>query len=266
MANQTVQCPQCGSASCQEYRADSFVCQHCDATFRWINPTQLTVRQQAAHCACGKNAVGCCTQCSDPLCRDHLANWNALFGSWQNLKEIYAEGEPNWRKAARTQGGMASGQFIRPSGWLGQATLEGLNSMAKEKIFIWGLPAELAQPALKRFGFSTPQTVELLCMNCVEAWFVKLLPVVESQIAQLAMTGRLCQLCTEEREQETRPYSAMAYLASHHCHGCGVPVCRVHSNTCSHCQAVWCKKHLPNEHVESCRNCSRISRLMSWFN
>ena len=71
MPNQPVTCPHCGSPTCVEYRPDSFVCNHCESKFRWVDPTRLTLEVRHATCLCGRNARAICQACGRPICAEH---------------------------------------------------------------------------------------------------------------------------------------------------------------------------------------------------
>lgn len=266
MPNHAVQCPQCGSGSCQEYRADAFVCQHCDSTFRWVHPAQLTVSHRRSHCVCGKNSLGYCTQCQEPVCRQHFANWKALFGAWQELKLVFAQGRPEWLKAVRTQGGMSSPCFRRDAGWLSASgSASHINAVARGASFPWPLFPEVKNPVLKRLGLSTPADEDLLCISCLESQFSRLLAPIESRIAQLEAAGELCQICSEERKTDMHLRLAMAFPATGICHGCRISICAGHRHTCSGCRTAWCVEHLPDRNSTRCRHCGPLARLARLF-
>lgn len=264
MENHPVQCPNCGASGCTEYRADAFVCKHCDTTFRWVNPQQITVFHRNPSCSCGKNATGCCTQCDTPVCSDHQANWYAFLGSWQRLKEAYVDGFPDLRKRVRFQGSLADYHLSRPPGWLNSSLCaDGLAEIVRGEGRAWPFSAEVIQPVLQLLGFATCQEADLLCLSCVETLFVKLLRPIEFRIRQLEQQGRLCQICTRERNADTEGpwFFAMAFMATRRCFKCGAAVCGAHESTCQKCGTCWCQDHRSQEQLASCRKCAPFGIL-----
>jgi len=266
--NHPVQCPNCGASGCTEYRSDSFVCQFCDSTFRWINPHQFTILHRSPRCSCGKNANGGCTQCDAPVCPDHQANWYALLGSWQRLKEIYVDGFADLRQRVRFQGSLADCRLSRQPGWLiGSCCADILSEIVQGNGHAWRFPEEVTRPVLQQLGFSTCQDSDLLCLSCVESVFVKLLRPVESRIRQLEQDGWLCELCTRERTADTEGLwlLAMAFLATGHCQKCGAAVCGAHETICQKCGTCWCKDHRVEEDLATCEKCVPASFLSRLF-
>jgi hypothetical protein len=66
--NEPVQCPNCGSGDVRHRAPDSHVCEHCHTTFRWVDPTKITVALKPSVCQCGRSAVAYCCRCGQGLC------------------------------------------------------------------------------------------------------------------------------------------------------------------------------------------------------
>ena len=65
MSVETIKCQECGSADVTEFKSGSYVCTHCEATFKHVDPTG------ASSCSCGTFAVGRCAECHTPVCAHH---------------------------------------------------------------------------------------------------------------------------------------------------------------------------------------------------
>jgi hypothetical protein len=69
MSTETIKCRECGATDVVEFKPGSFVCRHCDATFK-----QVTSAGIAAVCgidSCGVLAVGRCHRCGRAFCATH---------------------------------------------------------------------------------------------------------------------------------------------------------------------------------------------------
>jgi hypothetical protein len=71
MPVETIKCQECGSADVNEFKAGSFVCQHCEATFKHIHSGGAQVT--CAIDGCGVSAIGRCRQCGRGFCATHQA-------------------------------------------------------------------------------------------------------------------------------------------------------------------------------------------------
>ena len=258
MPNQSVRCPSCGSSQCQEYRADAFVCASCNSTFRWVNPMKMTVQQLPAACACGKLAKAVCTQCRTSVCKSHQASWQSLFAGWQDLKVAYAGRTPELLPCVRKQGGMANFLAQRPPGWLAESGIgDLLIRICQGKVPIYGLSKDVIVPVLASVRLGTPQMDEstILCLACIESLFVRLLRPVELQIQRLEAAGRLCSVCTKERNDQNTLTKVMAMGASFHCPTCGMGLCGAHAKWREHCIRGWCPEHWNGSAPKTCENC-----------
>lgn len=72
MPIETVNCPQCGSTEVTEFKAGSYVCTHCEGTFKHIDPSRVTVASEV--CACGRLPVGRCVECGYFVCEQCAAS------------------------------------------------------------------------------------------------------------------------------------------------------------------------------------------------
>jgi hypothetical protein len=63
---ETIKCQECGSADVTEFKSSTYVCGHCEAIFKHIEPSQGT----NVACSCGTFAVGRCAECDKPVCAD----------------------------------------------------------------------------------------------------------------------------------------------------------------------------------------------------
>jgi hypothetical protein len=71
MPIETIKCQECGSADVTEFKPGSYVCGHCEAVFKHIDPSQST----SEVCSCGTFAIGRCYECSVAVCGLHSALW-----------------------------------------------------------------------------------------------------------------------------------------------------------------------------------------------
>jgi hypothetical protein len=65
-----IKCPNCGSSGATEFKPESFVCRHCEAVFRFVEPGgggPLGCRVGS----CGVIALARCTLCHRPFCLTH---------------------------------------------------------------------------------------------------------------------------------------------------------------------------------------------------
>jgi len=259
MPNESVNCPSCGSPTCTEYRANAFVCQNCDGTFRWLNPTEFTVVHRGGTCDCGRRGVGGCTLCRTSVCKKHHATWQALFSTWQLLKRSYAT-DP-----AR--------------GWLQRCVDERFGNDWRDQPSFYRLPHDVTAPVLKQLKHDHCTDVDLLCLACTEALFAKLLRPIENQIGRLDREGRLCELClidykrnvpqnVPQCSRNVPQYDQQLLMASGHCKACGLGFCVLHSELCDRCKTCWCKPHSPPAGFEGCCQCtpppSRLERIFGW--
>ena len=67
MPIETIKCKECGSADVTEFKPGSYVCGHCEAVFKHVDPSRLGLEQ----CQCGTYAVGRCAECNEPICGVH---------------------------------------------------------------------------------------------------------------------------------------------------------------------------------------------------
>ena len=66
MPVETIKCQECGSTEVTEYKAGSYVCSHCDAIFKHVDPAHVTVAP--AFCTCGNRIAFRCNLCHSGLC------------------------------------------------------------------------------------------------------------------------------------------------------------------------------------------------------
>ncbi|HVC95911.1 MAG TPA: hypothetical protein VND64_19635 [Pirellulales bacterium] len=248
MPNESVTCPSCGSPSCTEYRANAFVCQNCDGTFRWLNPTEFTIIHRGGTCACGRRGVGGCTMCGAGVCKKHHATWHTLLSTWLPLK---------WYRVADPA-----------RGWLQRCVDGNFGSIwreRREQSSMCRLPVEVTAPVLKQLKFDQCTDVDLLCLACTEALFAKLLRPIENQIARLERANRLCEPCLVEYHRNAPHYYDYLFAADERCLACGTPLCFTHVKRCRGCKTAWCATHAPPEGFEGCCRCAPPSRLARFF-
>ena len=90
MPNEPVQCPNCGSGDVCRLARDSYACEHCHSSFRWVDPTKRTVVHESKLCQCGHVAAAHCVRCGEPLCERHGASGTAdLDGLSSEQREYY---------------------------------------------------------------------------------------------------------------------------------------------------------------------------------
>lgn len=82
MPIETIKCQECGSAEVTEFKSGSYVCGHCETTFKHVNPAAAS--GGAAGCeidACGVAAIGRCSTCGRAFCGTHQAHAKDAFGT-----------------------------------------------------------------------------------------------------------------------------------------------------------------------------------------
>jgi hypothetical protein len=65
MPVETIKCRECGSADVTEFKAGGYVCGHCEAVFKHVDPSGTS------SCSCGTFAIGRCAECHTPVCAHH---------------------------------------------------------------------------------------------------------------------------------------------------------------------------------------------------
>jgi hypothetical protein len=273
MSNQSISCPSCGAVDCREYRADAFVCSHCDTTFRWVDPSRMTVRNQPASCLCGRQPCGSCTQCNAPICRDHKQTWGAMLNRWQSLKKAYAADRPDLFAYVRTPGGLAHSNVARIQGWLLATGMDNeVNRRVRADLYtIGGLHDEIIVMLQKHLGSAIGDPTHFLCPHCVESLFVTLVHPVEDCLQRWVANGQICSVCVTDFTPRTANDS-MAYYSLYKAHGecevCHASLCAAHGSYCTKCDRWWCKSHADltevNYSTRFCRKCiprGIISRL-----
>lgn len=100
MPLESVACPKCGSSDIIEYKAGSYICQHCDGVFAHINPSSVTVSVRREVCRCGNNSQGKCGTCDSAICG------GCIIGRAEELrhKDVWLEGG-GWYKLLGVESG-----------------------------------------------------------------------------------------------------------------------------------------------------------------
>lgn len=80
MPYESLTCPKCGSADCQEVKPGTHFCNHCDNVFRYVPPTEAGRIRMPAGCEklvkgrpCEVPAAGRCLTCGEAFCTTHQA-------------------------------------------------------------------------------------------------------------------------------------------------------------------------------------------------
>lgn len=68
MAVEAIKCPNCGSAEVTEFKSGSYVCTHCEGTFKYVDPQQPTVTMRPDFCRCGNIVRAQCGTCQSGIC------------------------------------------------------------------------------------------------------------------------------------------------------------------------------------------------------
>jgi hypothetical protein len=69
MSLEVIKCPSCGSSEVTEYKADSYICRHCDTAFKHVDPSPVTVTVRSDFCRCGNLPHGQCGTCRSGICQ-----------------------------------------------------------------------------------------------------------------------------------------------------------------------------------------------------
>ncbi len=102
MPNEAIRCPSCGAGDVRQSASDSYVCKHCHANFRWVDPTRITDTGKPSLCSCGRVAVAFCVRCQQPLCKVHEEDgtdgWVFSLEDLHSPSSRYARyhAEPEW--------------------------------------------------------------------------------------------------------------------------------------------------------------------------
>ncbi|MGA2165612.1 MAG: hypothetical protein ABSH36_14260 [Solirubrobacteraceae bacterium] len=164
MPVETIKCQECGSADVTEFKVGTYVCGHCEAIFKHVDPSGT------ATCLCGTFAVGRCAECHIPICSDcsrlvgslRLCSEHALAATTKATKARWAT-----ESAARLQRA-ADGQRLAEE--------------AKQKLRLIEDPYERLCVALKELMHERPRTPfgkdqgrsglpgDLLAEICPELW------------------------------------------------------------------------------------------------
>jgi hypothetical protein len=65
---ETIKCQECGSAEVTEFKPGTYVCGHCEAVFRHVDPSKVTVENTPAFCFCGNPVQVQCNLCHAGIC------------------------------------------------------------------------------------------------------------------------------------------------------------------------------------------------------
>lgn len=97
MAIETIKCQECGSADVAEFKPGSYVCSHCDAVFKHLDPSRVSQEE----CTCGTFAVGHCSECNAPVCGIHSKLWDKQRLCESHAKERQEQSDQLQRIAER---------------------------------------------------------------------------------------------------------------------------------------------------------------------
>src|ERR1022692_1936463 len=67
MPLESITCTSCGATDVQEVKADTYLCNHCEAVFKYVDPSKVTVTQE--FCSCGNKVEAQCNLCHADICR-----------------------------------------------------------------------------------------------------------------------------------------------------------------------------------------------------
>jgi hypothetical protein len=79
MPVETIKCRECGSGEVTEFKPGSYVCGHCEAIFKHVDPARATVDRD--FCECGGAIAFRCRVCHTGICAGHDA-WRAHQARW----------------------------------------------------------------------------------------------------------------------------------------------------------------------------------------
>lgn len=81
MSIETIKCRECGSADVTEFKPGSYVCGHCEAIFKHVQPATGAWAGGCEVDNCGVPALGRCYSCKRRFCRTHQATRESGHGS-----------------------------------------------------------------------------------------------------------------------------------------------------------------------------------------
>jgi hypothetical protein len=249
MPNEAIQCPNCGSGDVLNVAADSYICEHCHTSFRWVNPTMSTVAQKPTVCACGTVASAFCVRCHEPLCEGHR--------KWHRRVEYYMDIRKYVRRAF-TLLGECGGRvpqdviFAFVKGW-GQCRFDE----ASEDHRIYYFKEILKERGVNDYDISFNRNAyeanqkwvnellkqrgvdvcykwdAVLCERCVAAdWkaWGEVLEDVFASFPQRIAEGRVCATC-------------LSTQVAGQCGTCGRALCPLHCFACTRCHQPSCESH-----------------------
>ncbi len=183
MPIETIKCQECGSADVTEFKPGSYVCTHCEATFKHVDPTHVTVAP--AFCTCGNRIAFRCNHCHSGLCSEcdvRSLDFVSLpktfvhtqgFGYLMRRKEVFYS--------------VAANRIVHEEGWHSARPAFGPAISAYE--LLWALPER-------------GEGARHLCWACV----VATTPIVADAVS----SGTICEVpsCTTSPEGRCRCCSA----------------------------------------------------------
>jgi len=108
MPIETIKCQECGSAEVTEFKPGSYVCGHCEAIFKHIDPSG-----SSPSCSCGAFAIGHCAQCHNPVCGVHSTMRGRLLCTACALQlSLRQADEGRARELARAERELAEAELV----------------------------------------------------------------------------------------------------------------------------------------------------------
>lgn len=241
MPNQPVRCPNCGSGDARQTSPDSYVCEHCHTSFRWVDPTKTTVVQQPSLCRCGNIAAAFCTRCHEPLCEGH--RYRHYDGPSRMDEDKYARSD-QVRKL------------------LGEYTHCIDRTLIVSCVESWGrlgsTRPEWVRDLLEQRGLDVSDEtfpLSVLCGKCFSAdWKMwgEVLGEVFTSFRQRIAKGLVCITCLTDQ-------------IVRHCPACGRGVCSRHGFECSKCHQHYCGHEPFGRELDSgkwvCTKCAKWWRF-----
>ena len=132
MPKESLNCPHCGSARVTEFKPNTYVCAHCESTFKWADPTRQVVEHvgqvllksdlDCQYCLDEgrfRKAIGKCVRCGRTCCSNHGEDGISIarvekvleIRSWQNANT--AEFQVSMERIITPFLGVAQSQLAR---------------------------------------------------------------------------------------------------------------------------------------------------------
>jgi len=237
MPNEQVRCENCGGTDVRQTAPGSYVCEHCDTQFHWVDPTKRTVVREPRLCECGRPAKLFCCRCKRGFCDNYRRRGPSCLVT---LRE-QAEG-----------GGPLESQLSKVIDSFGPMDAQ-MQDLVRRTAESHGIPSHS--------GF--------LCATCSSAFWTRLEPALEPLRRGAVEEGRLCRECFSNHQYVRASDFGYYYPSQRRCATCGAGMCSSHGIKCEKCHQPVCSQHVVDGRF--CAKCGASmafawgKKLRKWF-